>query len=193
MLADLLSNYRIILASKSPRRKELIKELGLHFEVHAFDTDESFPADMPVNEVPLFLAEQKAIPFESGLDNKSLVITADTIVYIDGQVLGKPANHDDAFRMLRLLSGKWHQVATGVCILTQEKRRSFSAITNVLFKELTDEEIEFYISNYKPYDKAGAYGIQEWIGFIAVEQIEGSYFNVMGLPVQQLYEELCQF
>jgi septum formation protein len=193
MLADLLSNYRIILASKSPRRKELIKELGLHFEVLAFDTDESFPSDMPVNEVPLFLAEQKAIPFESGLDNKSLVITADTIVYIDGQVLGKPANHDDAFRMLRLLSGKWHQVATGVCILTQEKRRSFSAITNVLFKELTDEEIEFYISNYKPYDKAGAYGIQEWIGFIAVEQIEGSYFNVMGLPVQQLYEELCQF
>jgi septum formation protein len=192
MLANKLSNYKIILASKSPRRKELIEELGLHFEVLAFDTDESFPPDMPVSEVPVFLAEQKAAPFEGRVDNKSLVITADTIVHIDGKILGKPANYDDAFRMLRLLSGKWHQVTTGVCILTKEKRKSFSAVTRVLFKELTDEEIDFYISNYKPFDKAGAYGIQEWIGFIAVEQIEGSYFNVMGLPVQQLYEELCQ-
>jgi len=193
MLAKRLSIYKIILASKSPRRKELIEELGLHFEVLAFDTDESFSTDMPVSEVPVFLAEQKAVPFEGRLDDKSLVITADTIVHIDGEILGKPIDYDDAFRMLRLLSGKWHQVATGVCILTREKRKSFSAITRVLFKELTDEEIDYYISNYQPYDKAGAYGIQEWIGFIAVEQIEGSYFNVMGLPVQQLYEELSLF
>lgn len=193
MLADKLSKYRIILASKSPRRKELITELGLNFEILAFDTDESFPEDMPLNEIPAFLAEQKAQPFVKTIDDKTLVITADTIVHTDSIILGKPIDYDDAFRMLKLLSGKWHQVVTGVCILTINKKVSFTSLTNVQFKELTDEEIDFYIANYKPFDKAGAYGIQEWIGYIAVEQIEGSYFNVIGLPVQQLYEELCKF
>jgi len=193
MLSEKLKGYHIILASKSPRRKELLTELGLCFEVQTFDTDESFPVIMPVNEVSIFLAEQKAHPFESSIDDEMLVITADTIVHIEGEILGKPANYEDAFRMLSLLSGKWHQVATGVCILTKQKKVSFTSQTSVLFKHLTNEEIDYYITNYKPYDKAGAYGIQEWIGFIAVEQIKGSYFNVMGLPVQHLYEELCQF
>jgi septum formation protein len=193
MLTEKLKGYRIVLASKSPRRKELLTELGLSFDVQTFDTDESYPAEMPVGEVPVFLAEQKARPFESSIDDEMLVITADTIVHIEGEILGKPADYDDAFRMLSLLSGKWHQVATGVCIVTKQKKVSFTSQTNVLFKHLTNEEIDYYITNYKPYDKAGAYGIQEWIGFIAVEQIKGSYFNVMGLPVQHLYEELCLF
>jgi len=193
MLANKLSKYHIILASKSPRRKELMAELGLDFEILTFDTDESFPEDMPVKEIPAYLAEQKAQPFIHTVDDNTLVITADTIVHIDGAILGKPSDYNDAFRMLKLLSGKWHQVVTGVCILTKSKKVQFTSLTNVQFKELTDEEIDFYISTYKPYDKAGAYGIQEWIGYIAVEQIEGSYFNVIGLPVQQLYEELCKF
>jgi septum formation protein len=193
MLSDKLNQYRLILASKSPRRRELITELGLTFEIITSDSDESFPDDMPVFDVPGYLAEQKALPFENRIDDNTLVITADTIVYIDGKILGKPVDDKDAFTMLRLLSGKWHQVATGVCLLTKTKKVSFTSRTSVLFKELTDEEINFYVTNYKPFDKAGAYGIQEWIGYVAVEQIQGSYFNVMGLPVQQLYEELCKF
>lgn len=193
MLADQLSQYRIILASKSPRRKELITELGINFEIQIFDTDESFPVNMSVIDIPTFLAKKKAQPFEQLISENTLVITADTIVHIDGKILGKPVDYNDAFSMLKLLSGKWHQVATGVNILSYHKQVSFTSVTNVLFKELSDEEIDYYIINYKPYDKAGAYGIQEWIGYIAVEQIEGSYFNVMGLPVQQLYEELCKF
>ena len=193
MLADKLKGYRIILASKSPRRKELLKELGLQFDILSYDTDESFPDDMPVSEVPKFLANQKMKPFEDKISNDALVITADTIVYCDNKILGKPGNYDEAFEMIKMLSGKWHEVATGVCILSLNKRVSFTTVTRVLFKELSNEEIDFYITNYHPYDKAGAYGIQEWIGFIAVKKIEGSYFNVMGLPVQKLYEELFRF
>ena len=192
MLADILKNFRIILASKSPRRKELLSELGLSFEIEVMDTDESFPSDLPVSDIPLYIAEKKAIPFAGKIDDSTLVITADTIVHINGEILGKPGDYAQAFDMLKQLSGQWHQVVTGVCLTTSSQKTSFVAQTNVKFKSLTNEEIDYYITNYKPYDKAGAYGIQEWIGFVAVERIEGSYFNVMGLPVQHLYEKLCE-
>lgn len=193
---DMLENiqpYKIILASKSPRRKQLLEELGITFEVKTLDVDEVYPEGMPIETIPAFLAELKAQPFEKELEDNTLVITADTIVCCDHHVLGKPANYEEAFHMLKLLSGRKHQVATGVCILTTKKKKTFTATSDVFFKELANEEIDYYITNFRPFDKAGAYGIQEWIGYIAVERIEGSYFNVMGLPVQRLYEELCKF
>ncbi len=188
-----IQSYKIVLASKSPRRKQLLEELGISFEVETLDVDEEYPEGMPIEEIPAFLAELKAKPFEKELTSNTLVITADTIVCCDHHVLGKPANYDEAFQVLKLLSGRVHQVATGVCILTSGKKKTFTATSDVFFKKLTDEEIDYYLTNFKPYDKAGAYGIQEWIGYIAVERIEGSYFNVMGLPVQRLYEELRNF
>ena len=188
-----IKSYKIVLASKSPRRKQLLEELGISFEVKILDVEEVYPDDMPTEAIPAFLAELKAKPFEKELTDDTLVITADTIVCCDHHVLGKPANYDEAFRMLKLLSGRVHQVATGVCIVTKHKKKTFTATSDVFFKELTDEEIDYYVRNFKPYDNAGAYGIQEWIGYIAVERIEGSYFNVMGLPVQRLYEELRKF
>jgi septum formation protein len=193
MLFENLNNYHIILASKSPRRKSLLKELGLKFEVRIHETDESYPDSLQVKEIAGYLAEKKAIPFENEVDEKTIVITADTIVYIDNDVLGKPSDYDDAFKMLKKLSGRWHHVDTGVCIFSKTKKVTFTATTKVHFKILTDDEISYYITNFKPYDKAGAYGIQEWIGLIAAEKIDGSYFNVMGLPVQQLWEELREF
>jgi septum formation protein len=192
MLFENLNKYHIILASKSPRRKSLLKELGIKFEVRVLDTDESYPNSLPVEEIAGFLAEKKALPFESEVDEKTIVITADTIVYIGNDVLGKPVDYDDALKMLQKLSGRWHHVDTGVCLFSKTKRVTFTATTKVLFKALTPIEIDFYITHYKPYDKAGAYGIQEWIGLIAAEKIDGSYFNVMGLPVQQLYDELSK-
>jgi septum formation protein len=193
MLFENLNNYRIILASKSPRRKSLLKELGLKFEVRIHETEEHYPDTLPVNEIAGYLAEIKAIPFENEVDEKTIVITADTIVYIDNDVLGKPADYDDAFKMLQKLSGRWHHVDTGVCLFSKTKKVTFTSTTKVHFKTLSNNEIDHYITQYKPYDKAGAYGIQEWIGLIAAEKIDGSYFNVMGLPVQRLYEELCKF
>ena len=190
MLADILKNFRIILASKSPRRKELLSELGLSFEIEVMDTDESFPSDLPVSDIPLYIAEKKAIPFAGKIDDSTLVITADTIVHINGEILGKPGDYAQAFDMLKQLSGQWHQVVTGVCLTTSSQKTSFVAQTNVKFKNLTNEEIDYYITNYKPYDKAGAYGIQEWIGKVGVESIDGSFYNVMGLPVCKLINEL---
>ena len=187
---DNLSNYQIILASKSPRCQQLLAELGIHFKVKTFDTDESFPADLPVVDVPVFLAKQKAKPFENTISGTDLIITSDTIVAIQNEILGKPANYAEAFEMLEKLSGKLHQVITGVLLYSTQKSVAFTVITNVWFKQLSDQEIDYYITNFKPFDKAGAYGIQEWIGHIGVERIEGSYFNVMGLPVQKLYEIL---
>lgn len=185
--------FEIILASKSPRRQQLLADLGLQFTVQSMDVAEEFPEGLAMSEIPVFLAELKAEAFRPHLQTNQLVIAADTIVWLDGQVLGKPVDYDDGFRMLSGLSGKKHQVVTGVCLLSTEKKVSFYAITDVWFKELSDSEIEFYLQNYKPYDKAGAYGIQEWIGYVAIHRIEGSFFNVMGLPVQSLYEHLKNF
>jgi septum formation protein len=188
-----LNKYKIILASKSPRRQYLLKELGLNFEVHTKDVDESFPDDLKAEEIPLYLCQKKADAFDEELTDNTIVITADTIVWIDGQVLNKPENYEDAVRMLKMLSGKKHQVYTGVCLKSKNTTKSFYAQTDVYFKTLSQEEIDYYITNFNPYDKAGAYGAQEWIGYIAVEKIEGTYFNVMGLPVREVYEALLNF
>src|SRR5665647_562161 len=186
-------DYKIILASKSPRRRELLGGLDLPFEVIIHEVDEVFPDGLPMEDIPVYLAKLKAEPFRNELKSDSLVITADTIVWIDGVVLGKPDDYEHASVMLRQLSGKKHVVVTGVCLTTKEKQATFFASTDVWFKNLTDTEIDYYLNNYHPYDKAGSYGVQEWIGYIAIERIEGSYFNVMGLPVQRLYEELTKF
>ena len=188
-----LKKYKLILASKSPRRQFLLKELGLDFEVRTKEVDESFPETLKAQEIPLYLCQKKADAFDEELNDNTIVITADTIVWVEGQVLNKPENYEDAVRMLQLLSGKMHEVYTGVCLKSKHKTKSFYALTKVYFKELSRQEIDYYINNYHPYDKAGSYGAQEWIGYIAVEKIEGSYFNVMGLPVRELYEELLKF
>ena len=188
-----LKKYTLLLDSKSPRRHYLLKELGLDFEVRTKEVDESFPEQLKAAEIPLYLCEKKADAFDEELTDNTIVITADTIVWLDGHVLNKPQNFNDAVRMLQLLSGKMHEVYTGVCLKSKHKTTSFVALTKVYFKELSLEEIEFYIRNYNPYDKAGAYGAQEWIGYIAIDRIEGTYFNVMGLPVRELYEALLKF
>ncbi|MBW8326520.1 MAG: Maf-like protein [Prolixibacteraceae bacterium] len=193
MFLQNLENYEIILASKSPRRQQLLTDLGIKFRVQPMDIPEIFPEGLGMTEVPVYLAELIAEAFRPFLENHQLIITADTIVWLDGEVLNKPADYADGFRMLRNLSGKKHQVVTGVCLLSPEKKVSFYASTDVWFKELSDEEIHHYLEHYKPYDKAGAYGIQEWIGYIGIYHIEGSFFNVMGLPVQSLYEHLKAF
>jgi septum formation protein len=190
---QLKNSYQFILASKSPRRQFLLKDLGLEFSIHTKDVDESFAPELKAEQIPLYLCRKKADAFADELDEKTIVITADTIVWVEEQVLNKPEDSDDAFRMLRLLSGRRHEVYTGVCLRSASKTRTFFSRTSVYFKELSDEEIRYYINNYQPYDKAGSYGAQEWIGYIAVEKIEGSYFNVMGLPLRELYEELLKF
>jgi len=193
MFLQNLERYEIILASKSPRRQQLLSDLGLKFTVRSMDVPEKFPTGLGMTEIPVFLAELKAEAFRSHLKNNQIVITADTIVWLDGEVLGKPTDYDDGFRMLKNLSGKKHEVITGVCLLSAEKKISFHALTDVWFKSLTDEEIHYYLENFRPYDKAGAYGIQEWIGYVAIIRIEGSFYNVMGLPIQSLYEHLKSF
>lgn len=187
-----LKQYKIKLASNSPRRRELLAGLGLDFEVKLLPgIDESYPERLPGEEIPVYIARKKAEAYRRDIGPDELIITADTIVYIDGQVLGKPADAEEARRMLRQLSGRTHQVITGVCLTTADRQKAFSAVTDVTFDTLGDEEIDYYIEHYRPYDKAGAYGVQEWIGFVGVSRLEGSYFNVMGLPVQRLYRELC--
>jgi len=193
MFLQNLENYEIILASKSPRRQQLLSDLGLKFSVQSMDIPEEFPEGLEKIEVPVYLAELKAEAFRPLLKNNQLVITADTIVWLDGNVLNKPTDYNDGFRMLKNLSGKKHQVITGVCLLSTKKKVSFHALTDVWFKPLSDEEIQYYLERYQPYDKAGAYGIQEWIGYIGIYRIEGSFFNVMGLPVQSVYEHLKDF
>ncbi len=188
-----LEKYELILASKSPRRKQLLADLGLIFRVETMEVDESFPAELPAGEVAVFLAQKKAQAFLPVLQSGQLVITADTVVVCGDEILNKPVDTAQAQAMLRLLSDKKHQVITGVCLVSSEKTVSFSVRTDVWFKKLSDQEINFYIENYRPFDKAGAYGIQEWIGYIGISRIEGSYFNVMGLPVQKLYEQLSVF
>ncbi len=186
--------YKIVLASASPRRKELLAGLDIDYSIRVLDNiDESSPSHLQGEDIPLFISGKKADAYMETLANDELLITADTIVYVDSEVLGKPTTPQDAVNMLKKLSGKWHQVITGVVLSTKEKRHSFAVTTQVKFAELTETEIEYYVNRYSPLDKAGAYGIQEWIGYIGVERIEGSYFNVVGLPVQRLYQELKQF
>jgi len=194
MINDILKGKRLILASKSPRRQQLLRELGVEFEIRSNgDDEELFPDSLSMTEIPVFLAKQKAQPLLSKLSKDEILITSDTIVWCNDQVIGKPTDEKDAFRILSLLSDNKHIVITGVCLSSTEKSKCFYATTDVYFRKLTDDEIWFYIKNYKPFDKAGAYGIQEWIGFIGIYRIDGSYFNVMGLPVQKLYTELQEF
>lgn len=182
---------KIILASNSPRRKELLAGLGYAYEVRVLsDIDESYPDTLKGSEVAAYISCAKAAAYAQSMAADELIITADTIVCLDEQVLGKPADEAEAIAMLRSLSGRTHQVYTGVALTTKAKQTSFVSCSHVTFASLTDEEIQHYVTHYRPMDKAGAYGIQEWIGYIGVERIEGSYFNVMGLPVQRLYTEL---
>ena len=189
-MTKLLDGKRLILASNSPRRKELLAGLDVDFEVRVLkDIDESYPDTLAGEEIPRYISMQKAKAYIPTLAADEVLITSDTIVYVDGKVLGKPKDADDARDMLRMLSGRTHEVITGVTIVEAgAEPRSFATTTRVTFKQLTDQEIDYYITHYRPFDKAGAYGIQEWIGYIGVTSIEGSYFNVMGLPVQRVYE-----
>jgi len=184
-------NYHIILASNSPRRKELLGGLGLDYEVRTLPgIDESYPDTLQGEDIPVYISSKKASAYLDSLKNNELLITADTIVWLDGRVLGKPSDEEEACQMLRDLSGKTHQVITGVTLATTAFQKSFASVSQVTFASLTEKEIKYYVNHYHPMDKAGSYGVQEWIGFIGVERIEGSYFNVMGLPVQRLYREL---
>ena len=186
----------IILASKSPRRIELMQQAGLQFTVQlAGGIDELYPPELQREEIPLFLARMKADAFlrAVAVPDNTIVVTADTIVWISEQVLGKPAKRQEAIDMLKKLSGNMHQVYTGVCLATNSKKHTFFAESKVYFRKLTNAEITFYVDHCQPYDKAGAYGIQEWIGYVGIEKIEGSYYNVMGLPIQKLYCELYFF
>lgn len=189
-----LEKYDVILASNSPRRKELLAQLDVPFRVQVLkDIDESYPADLPVASVPLYLSQKKAEGHKSLIKSNEMIITADTIVLLGDEVMGKPADEAEAMAMLSRLSGKTHKVITGVTIVTAERSRSFETVTDVTFNSLSTEEIDYYVKHYRPLDKAGAYGIQEWIGAVAVSNITGSFYNVIGLPVQRLYEELKRF
>lgn len=192
MLADKLQEYNIILASKSPRRQFLLQELGLNFEVRVKETDETFPKNLKGEQIAIHLCKKKALAFKNNIRKNDLLITADTIVWIHNKVLNKPTDYSEAVQMLKLLSGKMHKVYTAVALTTSKKQKVFCTETKVYFKKLSEKEIDFYIKNYRPYDKAGAYGAQEWIGYVGIKKIVGSYFNVMGLPVRELYEELIK-
>jgi septum formation protein len=193
MLADKIKKYHVVLVSQSPRRRELLKGLEIAFESTSVDADESYPSHLQGAEVPCFISQAKAQAYMPLLQENTLAITADTVVSIDGKILGKPANKAEAIEMLRTLSGNKHEVITAVCLFTKRNNRLFNAVSEVYFKPLSDQEIEHYIDTYQPFDKAGSYGVQEWIGYIGIEKIVGSYYNVMGLPIQRLYQELTEF
>ena len=193
LLKDKLKNTKLILASASPRRQNLLRDMGLDFEVQIRDTIESYPDDLRAEQIPLYICRKKADAFVSEELKNTILITADTIVWLDSEVLSKPVTSSDAEITLGKLSGKKHEVITAVCIKSENKLNTFYSSTDVYFKALSSDEIKYYIEFYKPFDKAGAYGIQEWIGYIGIYRIEGSYFNVMGLPTQRLYEELLKF
>lgn len=189
-----LNKYEIVLASNSPRRKELLQRMGVNFKVRTlFGIDESYPDSLRGEDIVCYISRNKAKAYQSSMAPNELLITADTIVYVDGEVMGKPKNAEQAKEMLHKLSGKTHQVITGVTIVTAKRTENLGVTSQVKFTNITDEEINFYVDNYLPFDKAGAYGIQEWIGIVAVEEIKGSYFNVVGLPVQRLYQKLKTF
>ncbi len=192
MLSTKLQNYSIILASGSPRRQQFLKDLGVKFTIDLKEVEEIYPKELKASAITDYLAELKAAPFKN-LNKNDILITADTIVWLDDTAIGKPSNEKDAIRIFKKLSGKKHQVITSICIKTSTKMKIINDTTNVYFKNLTTDEINYYITNFEPYDKAGGYGIQDWIGYIGVEKIEGSFFNVMGLPVHKLYTELLKF
>jgi septum formation protein len=181
--------FPLILASKSPRRQELLQQAGFSFKVRTRETNESFPAELPAEKVARYLAEKKAAAFKEELDEE-ILLTADTTVLVDSQILNKPASREEAQDMLQMLSGLSHKVVSGVCLLHKGEMHSFDDITEVCFRKISEEEINFYIDTYQPYDKAGGYGIQEWIGLVAIEKIVGSYYTVMGLPVHEVYRQL---
>ena len=185
--------YQIILGSNSPRRQELLKSLGFTFLNKPINADESFPIDLLAEEIALYLAEKKADAYSEDLKDTEILITADTIVWCEGKVFNKPANFIEGKKMLETLSGKMHEVFTGVCLKSGNKQTTFYDVSKVYFKKLKPEEIEYYLINFTPYDKAGGYGVQDWLGYIAIDKIEGSFYNVMGLPVKELYEELIKF
>ncbi|SCD22071.1 Maf-like protein BF3120 [Proteiniphilum saccharofermentans] len=188
------NKYHLILASNSPRRKELLSGIDVEYEVLTLpDIDESYPDDIPHEEIPEYLAKKKASAYISMMQDDTLLITADTVVLLHGRILGKPLNKRDAKRMLKKLSGETHRVVTGVSLTSKQKQVCFSDTAHVTFGQLTDDEIDYYVEKYNPSDKAGAYGVQEWIGYVGVERIEGSYFNVMGLPIFKVYRELRRF
>ncbi len=193
MMQELNSRYRFVLGSKSPRRSDLLEQLGLLFVIRSSDFDEVINDSISIEQMSEYLAEQKAESLRHTLHEKELLITADTLVISGDKILGKPSDEKEAFEMIKSLSGKWHKVTTGMCLLTKDKKHTFSETTEVLFKDLSDLEISYYIDNYKTLDKAGAYGIQEWIGLIGVKEIKGCFFNVIGLPVPRFYEELKEF
>jgi septum formation protein len=193
-MRHLVGNYRIVLASNSPRRRELLSGLDLEYEVKTLpDIEESYPESLQREEIPLYLSRLKADAYRDLMLDDTLLITADTIVWLNGKVYGKPTDKADAIAMLQALSGQTHEVVTGVCITTKTRQKAFCAVTKVRFAKLELPEIEYYVEKYKPYDKAGAYGVQEWIGYVGVEYLEGSFYNVMGLPVRMLYSELKEF
>ncbi len=185
-----MDKIRLILASKSPRRQALVNELGIPFEVRIKEVDEVYPAELAARDVPEYLARLKAEPLRDSLASNEVLLTSDTVVVLDDLALGKPSDEAEAFDMLQRLSGKSHEVITGVSLISREKEIAFASTTHVSFAKLTPEEIRYYIRKYQPMDKAGAYGIQEWIGYIGVEKIEGCYYNVMGLPLHDVYHAL---
>jgi septum formation protein len=193
MIIDKLNNFKIILASRSPRRQQLLRELGLKFDVVIKEYEEIYPEDLNGSAIARYVAHEKAASFKNGISDNEIVIAADTIVWCNNKVLGKPLNREDAIRILKEISGNTHEVITGVSLCSRSGEVTFSESTKVTFETLSDEDIYYYVDSFKPYDKAGAYGIQEWIGIVACSHIEGSYFNVVGLPVQRLYEELQSF
>lgn len=186
-----LNKYKIVLASNSPRRKELLSGLDVDYVVKTLpDVDETYPGGLNEEDIAKHIARGKAEAYREVMNDDELVITADTIVWLEGTVMGKPKDEEDAREMLRRLSGRTHQVVTGVCLTTTSMQKTFATVTDVTFSNLTEEEIDYYVTRYRPMDKAGSYGVQEWIGFVGVENLSGSYFNVMGLPIQRLYTEL---
>lgn len=192
MLKELLKDHKVILASGSPRRQQYMKELGADFEIRLKDVEEVYPNHLQAGDITDYLAELKAAAFGEVAEDE-ILITSDTIVWHEGKALGKPKDYNDAFVMLKSLSGKTHEVITSVCIRNAENTNTFNDVTKVTFNSLSDEEIKYYLDNYKPFDKAGAYGIQEWIGLVAIARVEGSYNNVVGLPVDKLYKHLYNF
>ncbi|MES2679143.1 MAG: Maf family nucleotide pyrophosphatase [Bacteroidota bacterium] len=186
--------FQLILGSASPRRQDLLKSLGFEFRNKPVKVDEDeWPKDLEAHEIPIFLAEKKADAYEDELKENELLITADTVVWCEGKVFNKPANFAEGKKMLETLSGKMHEVFTAVCLKSANKQTTFYDVSKVYFKKLKAEEIEYYLTNFSPYDKAGGYGVQDWIGYIGIDKIEGSFYNVMGLPVKDLYEELIKF
>jgi septum formation protein len=194
-LKDTMENFpfTLILGSKSPRRKELITQLGFDYIVWEPQVDEDFPVGLRAQQIPEYLCEKKADAYDKVLKDTEILITADTIVWCEDKVLNKPKNFEEGKKMLNTLSGKMHEVYTAVCLKSGSKQTTFFDVTKVYFKKLKDEEIEYYLTNFNAYDKAGGYGVQEWIGYIAIDKMEGSFYNVMGLPIKDLYEELMKF